>query len=221
MACKLHSPVSAGAGLLPFAFMIVPVSGIAGKLITSSGRYRWAVWSGWLLTTLGSGLLVLLTPHTASVAWIFIFMCTGAGQGLLFPSHWAAIQPMVRSQDAAHAICMYSFMRSLGLCLGVILGGTAFQNFFRMRLDSLGLPVDIASNVEAFVPTLQNLPDSSPTKMVLREVYAWALERLFITTAAVSGLGGILSSFIKHGSIDISGRIDHTMSDLGPRAQGI
>lgn len=197
MACKLYTPITAGVGLLPFGLAVVPVSGITGPLITRFKTYRWAIWVGWILTLTGSGLLILVGVKTSPAAWIFIFICAGAGHGFLLLSQSVAVQSTCQGKDADSAVCMYSFMRSFGLCLGVILGGTAFQNFLRTRLSDTGLPTDVASNIEGFIPILRAMTDSTPAKMGFQKAYEWALQRLFVSTTAVAALGGLLSLQIR------------------------
>lgn len=193
MACKLYSPILAGTAFLPFALTIFPVSGLTGPLITLWERYTWAIHLGWLLSVLGSGLLIIIDVNTHPAAWVVIFICAGAGQGLLLIGHSVAIQASCRKDDAAHAISMYSFMRSLGLCMGVIIGGTIFQNFLRLRLQRVGLPVGVAADFEGFLPTLQDLSEDVPMKLEIQQAYAWALKLLHGTSTGVGFVGLLLS----------------------------
>lgn len=211
MACQLYSPILAGTGLLPFAMTVVPVSGVTGSLITRIGRYRWSIWLGWSLSVMGLGLLVLLGPGTHPAAWVVVFMCAGAGQGLLLIGHSVAIQASCKTKDAAYAVSMYSFARSFGLCLGVILGGTIFQNFLRVRLGNDGLPRIIATNFEAYIPILQALSSENSLKMQLREAYAWALKMLFATSTGVGFFGLLLSLTIGDYTLDTAFIPEHSL----------
>ena len=42
--------------------------------MTRFGRFRWAVWLGWLVTLGGTGLLILLDVTTKTYAWVLIFV---------------------------------------------------------------------------------------------------------------------------------------------------
>lgn len=193
MACKLYTPIIAGTAFLAFAVTVLPISGITGPLITHLGRYARVIQFGWLLSVLGSGLLIMIDVDTHPAAWVVIFMCAGAGQGVLLIGHSVAIQASCREDDAAHAISMYSFLRSLGLCMGVIIGGTIFQNFLQLRLQRDGLPVGVAANFEGFLPTLQSMPEEAPMKIELQQAYAWALKSLFSTSTGIGFVGLLLS----------------------------
>jgi len=79
-----------------------------------TGRYRWAIWAGWILTTLGCGLLYLLDVDTRTAAWIFLNLVVGLGTGMLFPSMQFAIQASSSNADLAFAVSMFTFFRSFG-----------------------------------------------------------------------------------------------------------
>jgi hypothetical protein len=211
MACKLYSPILAGTGLLPFAVTVVPVSALTGLTITRLGRYRWAIWSGWVVSVLGLGLLVLLDVSTHPAAWVVIFMCAGAGQGLLLIGHSVAIQASCRAADASHAVGMYSYNRSLGLCMGVILGTTVFQNFLRIRLEHVGLPATIATEFEGYIPLLRKMADEDPLKLGLQQAYAWASKMLFATSTGIGFVGFLLSLMVGDYTLEIAFNPEHRL----------
>jgi hypothetical protein len=211
MACKLYSPVLAGTGLLPFAVTVVPVSALTGLTITRLGHYRWAIWLGWVISVSGGGLQILLGVSTYLAAWIVIFMYAAVGQGLLLIGHSVAIQASCKAADAAHAVGMYSYNRSLGLCMGVILGTTVFQNFLRIRLDHVGLPVAIATQFEGFIPALHTMADGDPMKLEIQQAYAWALRMLFATSCGIGFVGLLLSLMIGDYTLEIAFNPEHRL----------
>lgn len=215
IVAKQMSNVLAGVGLLPFGLTVVPVSGITGIIISKTGRFQWAIWTGWILATLGTGLLVWLHQHASTPAWVFIFLVTGMGQGFLMISLSAATQAIAETKDVAYAGSMYAFMRSLGLCLGVSISGTIFQNFLARRLAHLGLPTAIARNAEAYVPVLRAMAES-PEKQAILEAYIWAFRMLFATLAGISGVGLVLGLFIKRYSLDKKLDSVHVLRKLKP-----
>ena len=60
-----YSPVMVGVALFPDTFSVAPSAVIVGLLITHTGYYRWEIWLGWFLVTLGIGLLCLLESNTS------------------------------------------------------------------------------------------------------------------------------------------------------------
>nr|OQO07289.1 hypothetical protein B0A51_17972 [Rachicladosporium sp. CCFEE 5018] len=211
LACKLYTPIVSGAVLLPFAMTVIPVSGITGIVITRLGHYRRLIWLGWGLSVAGIALMIVLDVGTSAAAWVFIFMLAGAGQGLLLIAHSIAIQASCRPSDAAHASSMYSFMRGFGLCLGVVIGGTIFQNFFRHRLADLGLPIIIAHNAEGFVPALQRMSGVLPVKEQLQGAYAFGLRRLWEVLTGVAVCGLAISMAIEEKTLDTDHESEHVL----------
>jgi len=201
LAVKEMSEIMAGVCIFPSGMTVVPISGITGVLITRLGRYQWAVWAGWVIATLGIGTLVLLDQDTSTVAYVFMFVCAGIGLGLLMNSLSAAVQAISPTKDVAYASSMFAFMRSLGLCLGVSIGGTIFQNFLRQRLEHYGLSTELAENAEVYVSLLRSTP-SSPHKILLKEIINWAFRMLFATLCGICGLGLTISVLIGKYSLD-------------------
>ncbi|KFZ15391.1 hypothetical protein V502_05633 [Pseudogymnoascus sp. VKM F-4520 (FW-2644)] len=110
-AVKEYSPVIAGVALFPNTFSVAPSAIMVGILITHTGYYRWAFWLGWILATLGMGLLCLLESNSSIPAWIFLMLVSGLGLGILFPSLVFAIQVSAKPINVAMAVAMSSFFR--------------------------------------------------------------------------------------------------------------
>lgn len=211
LAIKELSEVMAGVCIFPLGLTVVPVSGITGGIITRVGRYQWAVWSGWVIATIGVGVLILLDSATPTVAYVFMFICAGVGLGLLFNSLSAATQAISPTKDVAYAASMFAFMRSLGLCLGVSIGGTIFQNFLSHRLEHYGLSTDLARNAERYVATLRT--DHPSEKELKQDIINWAFRKLFATLCGISGLGLGISLLIGKYSLDKELDSEHVVQD--------
>ena len=59
--------------------------------------------------------------------------------------------------DGPYAAGLYTFARTLGLCLGVAIGGTALHNFLKVQLREANLDENLANNAEAFILVLNSL----------------------------------------------------------------
>lgn len=123
------------------------------------------------------------------------------GQGFLLISQSVAVQTMAKTSDVPYAASMYAFCRSLGLCFGVAISGTAIQNLLRARLSTLGLPGQIASNAEAYIVVLKDIQSSAYTVEVFG-AYNWAFRMLFAVVTGIAGLGFLLSFGIGSFSMD-------------------
>jgi hypothetical protein len=120
----------------------------------------------------------------------------GLGQGMILGALMVAAQASASSSDAAHATSMFNFSRSFGMCLGVAVGSTVFQNMLSHYLDSVGLPRSIAHDAEAYLVQLQELPDESPYRHAVLEQYSKAFQIVFAVVTGVAALGSVGSLFI-------------------------
>lgn len=111
---KGFSSLDSGLAVLPETLTLVPASILIGYLVSWSGSYRWAIWLGWSVSTLGSALLYLLAPETSKGIWIALNLPVGAGMGLLFGAMGFAVQAAVDPGRVSLAVALYSFWRSFG-----------------------------------------------------------------------------------------------------------
>ena len=195
-AVKGFSPIVSGVALFPETFTVAPASVAVGILITVTGRYRWAIWGGWVLTVLGTGLLYLLDVDTSTASWIFINLVGGLGMGMLFPSMAFAIQASQTNEDLAFAIAMFSFFRAFGQTLGVAVGGTVFQNQMKSKL--LAYPAlaskagEYSKDASGLVQIIKSMQDDA-MKQNLQHAYADSLKVVWATMCGLGAAGLILS----------------------------
>ncbi|KAL8938260.1 MAG: hypothetical protein Q9211_003289 [Gyalolechia sp. 1 TL-2023] len=199
-AVKGFSPVLSGVALFPQTFTVAPSTVVVGILITVTGRYRWAIWSGWVLTVLGTGILYLLDVDTSVVEWIFLNLVGGVGMGMLFPSMAFAIQASQKNKDLAFAVAMFSFFRAFGQALGVAVGGTVFQN--QMKTKLLAYPAlaskadEYSRDASSLVQIIKAMKDDV-IKENLQHAYADSLKVVWLTMCGFAGVGLILSLWTK------------------------
>ncbi|KAL8919187.1 MAG: hypothetical protein Q9208_006947 [Pyrenodesmia sp. 3 TL-2023] len=199
-AVKGFSPIIAGVALFPETFTVAPTCIVVGVLITVTGRYRWAIWSGWALTVAGTGLLYLLDVHISTVAWIFLNLVGGLGMGMLFPSMAFAIQASQTNEDLAFAVAMFSFFRAFGQALGVAVGGSVFQNQVKTKL--LAYPalaskaIEYSKDASSLVQIIKGMKDG-PAKQDLQQAYADSLKVVWLTMCGLAGIGLFASLFIR------------------------
>jgi len=195
---KNMSPTMAGVGLFPQTFTVAPASVIVGVLIAKTGRYRWSVWSGWILTTTGLGLMILINRNTPTVEWIFIDLVSGTGIGILYSGMSFSIQAAASNADLPFAAAMFSFFRAFGQMLGVAIGGAVFQNEMTKKLQAYPelapLAKTYSSDASALVQIIKNMPASEDVaKMHLIQAYVDSLRVLWIVMCAFAGFSLIVA----------------------------
>ncbi|KAB8237120.1 major facilitator superfamily domain-containing protein [Aspergillus alliaceus] len=195
-AVKGYSPILSGVALFPETFTVAPSAMAVGIISSKTGSYRWAIWLGWALSTIGCGIICVIKVTTNVPGWIFLNLVAGLGLGFLFPSLGFAIQASSTNENLATAVAMFSFFRALGQALGVAIGGAIFQN--RMYQNLLKYPefLSVASEYSAdsagLVQIIKSMPDGS-SKLHLREAYTDSLRIVWAVCCAVSAVGFCLS----------------------------
>ncbi|KAK0618892.1 major facilitator superfamily domain-containing protein [Immersiella caudata] len=188
-AIRNFTALQSGLAVLPETLTIVPASMAMGFLIGWSGRYRWAIWSGWVLSAGGLALLYLLDEDTSTAGWIGINVPAGFGMGMLFGALGFPIQACVDAESVPLAVSLFSFWRAFGATLGISIGSSIFAS------ESKKLPPLQARGVLEGRGGLGFLTMSMGSKLL-------ALRRIWIFCAAVCGVGLIASFGIQGLSLD-------------------
>lgn len=205
-AVKGMTPLEAGVAMLPETASIVPASVVVGLMITITGRYRWAIWLGWAIMTLGMGTLYYLQVDTPTAQWIGLNIVVGLANGILFGSLGFAVQASVLPDMLATAVTLFSFFRSFGAAVGVAAGGAIFQNELESRLLRT-----VANNAGTVIPNdsltiisdIRTMPDS-PEKLLLVKVIADSLQKVWIDMCIVCGIGLVVALSIRHHTLDVA-----------------
>ncbi|KAM7210705.1 hypothetical protein V8F06_013914, partial [Rhypophila decipiens] len=162
-----------GLVLLPVTATLVPGSIATGAMVTRTKNYRYPIWIGWGLTALASGLTILWDVDTPASLWATTLVLLGFGHGSVLNAQNFATQAMCKPGEEGLAASMYGFLRQFGMALAVAIGTAAFQNTMSLKLGWEGLSPDIASQSEAFIVELLQLPEDSTLKIQALEVYVF------------------------------------------------
>lgn len=204
-AVKGLSPILSGVALFPETFTVAPGAFIVGTVISKTGHYRWAVWSGWSITTLGLGLLYLLDVNTSTVEWIFLNLVVGVGLGFNYSALGVTLQAATSEEDMTSAVAMFTFFRLLGQALGVVIGGVIFQNQIKSRLSVIPELASLADQYSAdgsgLAALIRILPES-PTKQPLVQAYADSCKIIWVVFCAIAGMALLCSLVINENSLD-------------------
>ncbi|KAJ4339299.1 hypothetical protein N0V95_007822 [Ascochyta clinopodiicola] len=201
MSVRGQSPTHAGVDLFPAVCFVVPGSIAVAVLTTRLGRFRWAIWLGWAVTTVSYGMFIIFDIHTRMVVIAVALALFGIGSGMVLTSVNVGIQAISKVEDCAMAASMYGFFRSLGMPIGVALSGTVFQNAMSNKLSELGLPAHIAHDSEQYVFVLQAMADGAQ-KTAIQESYMHGFHSVFIFVTVVAGSALMASLVIRKFSMD-------------------
>jgi hypothetical protein len=184
---------------------------ILSHSITRTGRHRWALWLGFVLTVLTNGLLSFLDDEIPAKHWFPLLISLGIGIGILYVAVMISVQATASLEDATYAAVTYTFLRSFGTCVGIAIGGTVFQKTMVSQLKLNGLPEEVATNAVAFVISLKAMAVESPTRHAFVQIYTESFRRVFQTLTGIMALGLVLSLFIKERPLDRRLNSAHTI----------
>jgi MFS family permease len=182
-----------GVWFLPFAGALAFAGSVTGMYIKLSGRYLEPIWVGFILMTLGFGLLINLDVDKSWPKIIIYQIITGLGVGPNFQALLIALQNGVSSQDIATATATFGFLRNLASSIGVVVGGVIFQNSIQSHagelIDNMGQTAELLLGGAATASTgiVDRLPGDE--RAVARDVYYKSLKNVWIFAVAISAVG--------------------------------
>ncbi|KAI1494727.1 major facilitator superfamily transporter [Biscogniauxia mediterranea] len=197
---KSYSPIFSAVALLPETINMAWASIIIGVIANKTMKYRWALWGGWSLVTLGAGLLYLLEPGTSVVQWVFLNVPFGIGIGSLFTAEILAIQASTAPMFNGHAAAFFSFIRIFGQAIGVAVSGVIFQNVFKQQLGRLpgfaSVADEYSRDATIVVEVIRDMPEGTPKRQII-QAFSSSLQAVWLSLLAFSTVGLILSTTVK------------------------
>lgn len=130
LAVRGNTLVQTGINFLPFMFLLIPGSAVAGIILSKTGRYRPLHAIGFVLSTLGPGLNTILRRDTNPGGWAMLQIVDALGRAFILPTTLPAILASLPEKDVASATGVYSFLRSFGYVWGITIPGIIFNNRF-------------------------------------------------------------------------------------------
>ncbi|KAK2592123.1 hypothetical protein QQS21_010194 [Conoideocrella luteorostrata] len=202
LAVRGASLTQTGVDFMPFMFLLIPGSAVVGVILSKTGRYRPLHAIGFILSTLGPGLNVLLKKDTHAGVWAMLQIVDAIGRSLILPTTLPAVLASLPEKDVAAATGVYSFLRSFGYVWGITIPGIMFKNRFdaaSYRIsdsavrDALGGGKAYESATGSFVQTLQQ-----NVKSEVLDVYLEALKAVWYGAMAFGATGLIAVAVEKH-----------------------
>ena len=202
-AVHSSTPILSGVLILPLGITTALVGIAVGFIIHRTGRYLECMYVGTAMLTLGNGLFILIDATTPLGTVIAFEIIAGIGAGLLFEPPLIAIQSMVSQDDTATATSTFGFVRNIGTCLSIVIGGVVFQNSMKLRgpfLRAAGLPEDLVQkfsgkDAAANVILIRTIADPAH-QLAVKQAFAWSMRNMWILFCVVGFFGFIASFFV-------------------------
>jgi MFS family permease len=188
---KGATPTESGLLMLPMMVGIIGASVIAGRVISSVGRYKWFPVAGTAL--MASGLAMFVGLNVDTPLWqAFIYMAVmGAGLGMAMQPLVLAVQSKLDMRDMGAGTSTATFARSLGGALGVAVLGALLNNRLAAELPSSSGGGSMSINEPSKILALP-----AQVREVIQEGFVNALHPVFLTAALVTVVAVVLSLFL-------------------------
>ncbi|KIW93015.1 uncharacterized protein Z519_06864 [Cladophialophora bantiana CBS 173.52] len=165
------------------------VSTLSGIFISRYRRYGVVIWTGFVIWTLGAGLICSFTRTTHPAAIAVMLSISGIGAGCIFQPVLIALQAHCSKAQRAAVVSNRNFLRSSGGAVGLSISAQVLQSSLRKHL-----PPQLARYAhDTFA--LPNL--SGADEAVVRNAYMAAIRTVFIVSAPMIGFCLALCVFIK------------------------
>ncbi|MCX4818481.1 MFS transporter [Streptomyces sp. NBC_01142] len=189
------SATNSGLLLLPMLLSMLVVSMFAGRVTTSTGKYRIFPIAGGGLMVAGLFLLAQMDTGTSRLTSGIYMAVLGAGMGFLMQITMLVAQNSVEQKDMGVASSAATLFRTLGSSFGVALMGALFTGRVQDEMAARGGSKITEGSAQLDAASLAKLPDS------VREAYEFAVasgtHAAFLLGAIVAVVGFVAAFFVK------------------------
>ena len=196
-----EAPFQAAIKAFPLAFTLTPFAIVCAVLIELTRRYMWEVWTGWLLSTVGVGTMILLNHDSSKGLYSVLQIAPGIGCGFLLSALAVPVQASMAVDDAGVAMGTLVFFRNVGSVVGVSLGSAIFTNKFTRELALISFPsdVEIPDSTDAifFLTKIGDLRLSAELRDQMLQLYAVPIKYIWVAVTCLSFIGLVSSLFMK------------------------
>jgi MFS family permease len=189
------SATNSGLLLLPMLLSMMIVSLIAGRVTTSTGKYKIFPIIGSVLMVAGLFLLSQMDTGTTRFTSGVYMAVLGAGMGFLMQITMLVAQNSVELKDMGVASSATTLFRTLGSSFGVAIMGALFTGRVQDEMAARGGGAATARSAQLDAASLAKLPDP------VREAYQFAVSSgthiAFLVGASVGVIALLAAVFVK------------------------
>jgi EmrB/QacA subfamily drug resistance transporter len=220
------SPTVAGLQLVPLMVGIILTSGIVGRVMMRTGRYKVFPVLGTATLFVAMLLLSRLQVDTPMAQVMGSMVVLGAGLGLCMQTLVIAVQNALPPKDMGVATSSVTFFRSMGGTFGAaaslaVLFGSLVSNI-RTRAEAAGLPdevIDRFSSASAIDDStvIDRLPEA--VRLVVLQGFTDSVQTVFLVVAVVLVPAFVLALLVDEVPLRATGGIAAAQADAEAAAR--
>ncbi|PPQ63069.1 hypothetical protein CVT24_005924 [Panaeolus cyanescens] len=192
------SATNAGVQMLPYSLGAAFMSGIAGAIVSRTGRYKPVMIVGFGVFTIGMGLMIMLDGNSTTGEKVGFTLIAALGLGSLFQTPLIGLQAAMPIKDMATSTATFGFIRTIGATIGISIGQAIYTSTLSKKLVNIpGIP-DIDHNPAALtssVPRLKSIPDPVLRTNII-DAYAKSISTVWLVMTPIVGACFVLEKTV-------------------------
>lgn len=196
-ACKDAGPIRSGIDMFGGTLNIGPFIVFGGVSVTVLKVYRPQLWVGWLLETIGLGILGTLRSTSPLSHGIGFSVVSSAGAGIIFAvTYFPVLSPLSVTLNA-QALALFAFVRAMAQIWGIAFGSAILTNQLAGHLPPqfVSIAEGGIEKVYALIPEIPGL--AQPLKSEVQYAFGESLRPVWYTMTGISFLGLAASLLMK------------------------
>ncbi|QKX54378.1 uncharacterized protein TRUGW13939_01464, partial [Talaromyces rugulosus] len=188
------SPSYLGALLIALTVPSLLVTAVVGVITARFRAYRWAVWSGWVLTTASAGCMTVPGTDTGIFVYVILLIVAGLGHGLTMSGSHTATRRLANASNERDASLLANFIRTIGICIAMSAAGVVFQTRIKTHLFQSDLS-KLLGNLD-FNEAVWNASKITVSHEIAegrKEIFVLTFREMMYAITVLAGLGGVLS----------------------------
>jgi len=222
-----ESPTRAGLLTLPLMVGIILCSGISGRVMGRTGRYKIFPVLGTAFMFVAVLLFSTLTVDTPLWHAMLFMVLMGAGLGFSMQMLVISVQNALPPRDMGVATSSVTFFRSMGGTFGAAIALSVLFGTLSANIRERALQAQLPKEVLAQFASASSLNDTSvlatlppAVRRVVLEGFADSMQSVFLTVAVLLVPAFIGALFIKEIPLRTSGGIASAEAEAGQPAAG-
>jgi EmrB/QacA subfamily drug resistance transporter len=214
------TPTESGLLTVPMILGLLVLSTVSGRVISRTGRYRWAMIAGAVTLTAGLALMGTIRHDTSLVlVGVYLFVL-GAGVGMLMQNLVLATQNTLDLREMGSGTATVAFFRTLGGAVGVsALGavlGSRITTLLVRGLTDLGIDPRVLGGDTTALPEVAALPE--PVRTVVEAAFGRAIADLFLLAVPLGVVTLVAVLLLREVPLGTRSGVEQRLAEIRPDA---